>query len=49
VDDVTRETLALVVDTSIGGARVARVLDELALLDGCADGANPGPGGVIVR
>lgn len=29
VDDFTRETLALVVDTSLGGARIARVLDEL--------------------
>ena len=29
VDDLTRETLALVVDTSLGGARVARILEEL--------------------
>ena len=29
VDDFTRETLALVVDTSLGGARVARILEEL--------------------
>jgi putative transposase len=34
VDDFTRETLALVVDTSIGGARVARVLEELVALRG---------------
>lgn len=34
VDDFTRETLALVVDTSLGGARVARVLDELVALRG---------------
>lgn len=30
VDDYSRENLALEVDTSIGGARVARVLDRLA-------------------
>ena len=29
VDDFTREALALVVDTSIGGARVVRELDAL--------------------
>jgi putative transposase len=29
VDDFTREALALVVDTSISGARVARALDAL--------------------
>lgn len=29
IDECTRESLALVVDTSLGGARVARVLDEL--------------------
>jgi putative transposase len=31
VDDFTREVLALVVDTSIGGARVARVLEQLVV------------------
>jgi len=29
VDDFTRECLAIEVDTSIGGARVARVLERL--------------------
>jgi putative transposase len=29
VDDFTREALALVVDTSIGGGRMARELDTL--------------------
>jgi putative transposase len=29
VDDFTRETLVLVVDTSIGGARLVRELDAL--------------------
>ena len=34
VDDFTRECLALVVDTSIGGARVARELDAIAAVRG---------------
>ncbi len=33
-DDVSRECLAAVVDTSVGGARVARELDRLAGLRG---------------
>jgi putative transposase len=34
VDDFTREALALLVDTSIGGTRVARLLDELVAARG---------------
>ncbi len=34
VDDFTRECRAIEVDTSIGGARVARVLDQLVLEHG---------------
>ncbi len=34
VDDLTREALAIEVDTSLGGARVARVLDRLVELRG---------------
>ncbi|QFT98053.1 IS2 transposase TnpB [Roseovarius sp. THAF8] len=34
IDDFTRECLAAVVDTSIGGARVARELDRIAELRG---------------
>ena len=34
VDDFTREALALVVDTSLGGARVARELDAIAAVRG---------------
>jgi len=34
VDDFTRETLALVVDTSIGGARLVRELDALGTARG---------------
>lgn len=34
VDDFTREALALLVDTSIGGARCARLLDELVAARG---------------
>ena len=34
VDDFTRECLALEVDTSLPGLRVARVLDQLAVLRG---------------
>jgi putative transposase len=34
VDDFTRETLALVVDTSIGGARLVRELDALGAARG---------------
>jgi putative transposase len=34
IDVFSREVLALVVDTSIGGARVSRVLDELVALRG---------------
>lgn len=34
VDDFTRECLAIEVDTSLGGARVVRVLDRLAALRG---------------
>ena len=34
VDDFTREVLALVVDTSLGGARVARELDAIAATRG---------------
>jgi putative transposase len=34
VDDFTRETLALVVDTSIGGARLARELDAFGTARG---------------
>jgi putative transposase len=34
VDDYTREVLAIVVDTSLGGGRVVRVLDELKVLRG---------------
>ena len=30
IDDFSRECLAVVVDTSIGGARVARELDRIA-------------------
>jgi putative transposase len=37
VDDFTRESLALVTDTSIGGARVARVLDELIAVRGAPE------------
>jgi putative transposase len=37
VDDCTREALAIEVDTSISGARVARVLDRIA----CERGAHP--------
>jgi putative transposase len=47
VDDFTRECLALVVDTSLSGARVARELDAiiaerglpLMILSGVEDGA----------
>ncbi len=34
IDDFSRERLAAVVDTSISGARVARVLDRIAELRG---------------
>ena len=34
VDDLTREALAIEVDTSLGGARVVRVLDRLVALRG---------------
>ena len=34
VDDFTRECLALVVDTSLSGARVARELDQLVMKRG---------------
>jgi len=34
VDDLTREALAIEVDTSLGGARVVRVLDRLSALRG---------------
>jgi len=34
IDDFSRECLAAVVDTSIGGARVARELDRIAQLRG---------------
>ncbi|CUH54102.1 putative transposase OrfB [Shimia marina] len=34
IDDFSRECLAAVVDTSIGGARVARELDRIAALRG---------------
>ena len=34
IDDFSRECLAAVVDTSIGGARVARELDRIAELRG---------------
>ena len=34
VDDLTREALAIEVDTSLGGARVVRVLDRLAIRRG---------------
>ena len=34
IDDFSREFLAAVVDTSIGGARVARELDRIAELGG---------------
>ena len=37
VDDCTRECLAIAVDTSLTGARVARVLDELAATRGLPD------------
>jgi len=37
VDDFTREALALLVDTSIGGARVARLLAELVAARGKPD------------
>lgn len=38
VDDFTRECLAVEVDTSIGGARVARVLDQIIEFRGKPDG-----------
>lgn len=41
IDVFTRECLALVVDTSIGGARVARVLEEVAATRGA-------PGAIMV-
>ena len=34
VDDYTRECIALVADTSLSGARVARELDALVMLRG---------------
>ena len=34
VDDYTRECLAIEVDTSLGGGRVVRVLEELKQLRG---------------
>ena len=37
VDDYTRECLAIEVDTSIGGTRVARVLDRVAEMRGVPD------------
>ncbi len=35
VDDFTRECLAIEVDTSLSGVRVARVLDSIASVRGC--------------
>lgn len=37
IDDFTREALALVADTSLGGARVARILDELVATRGAPE------------
>jgi putative transposase len=37
VDDFTREALALVVDTALGGARVARELDAVIALRGAPE------------
>lgn len=35
VDDYTKETLAIEVDTSLSGSRVARVLDRTPCIDHC--------------